>query len=220
MHNRRSVALVPSRSEWCSDSARSLKFSSISPCKMAIMSQLQSFSVSISSMVTTWIQLPGLRTWLKSTWKVSKPVPTPSMSWRNPMFLTEKSEENRQLERFHGNISLVKVVQNDQQCYPECLETPSGWLQCRYRSGTPLPDVPDGENRGEQTVWVVLRQYFCSKSWSEWSVMVSWRCGDSIRMTPVSSSIVTPCSWRPKPKCHFGDKSWKQRLFRIIIGTH
>ena len=28
------------------------------------------------------------------------------------MFLTEKSEENRQLERFYGNISLVKVVQN------------------------------------------------------------------------------------------------------------
>ena len=64
-------------------------------------------------MQTTWIQLPGLRTWLKSTWKVSNPVPTPSMSWRNPMFLTEKSEENRQLEPFYGNISLVKVVQND-----------------------------------------------------------------------------------------------------------
>ena len=42
------------------------------------------------------------------------------------MFLTEKTEENRQLEPFNGNISLVKVVQNDQQCYPECLETPSG----------------------------------------------------------------------------------------------
>ena len=185
---------------------------------MAIISQLQSFTVSISSMQTTWIQLPGLRTWLKSTRKVSKPVPTPSMSWRNPMFLTEKSEENRQLERFHGNISLVKVVQNDQQCYPECLETPSGWLQCRYRSGTPLPDVPDGENRGEQTVWVVLRQYFFNKSCSEWPAMLSWMSGDSVRMTPVSSSMRNPPSWRPK--CHFWDKSWKQKLFRIIIGTH
>ena len=28
-------------------------------------------------------------------------------------FLTEKTEENRQLEPFNGNISLVKVVQND-----------------------------------------------------------------------------------------------------------
>ena len=42
------------------------------------------------------------------------------------MFLMEKSEENRQLDGFFDNISLVKVVQNDQQCYPECLETPSG----------------------------------------------------------------------------------------------
>ena len=42
------------------------------------------------------------------------------------MFLTEKTEENGQLERFYGNISLVKVAQNDLIVYPGCLETPSG----------------------------------------------------------------------------------------------
>ena len=41
-------------------------------------------------------------------------------------FLMEKSEQNRQLNGCYDNISLVKVVQNDQQCYPGCLETPSG----------------------------------------------------------------------------------------------
>ena len=41
-------------------------------------------------------------------------------------FLTEKSDQNRQLEGFYVNIYLVKVVQNDKQCYPGWLETPSG----------------------------------------------------------------------------------------------
>ena len=45
--------------------------------------------------------------------RVSEPTPTPSMSWRKPMFLTEKTEKNRQLEPFYDNISLGKVVQND-----------------------------------------------------------------------------------------------------------
>ena len=42
------------------------------------------------------------------------------------MFLTEKTEENGQIERFYSNISLVKVAQNDLISYPGCLETPSG----------------------------------------------------------------------------------------------
>ena len=42
------------------------------------------------------------------------------------MFLTEKTEENAGIERFYGNISLVKVAQNDLISYPGCLETPSG----------------------------------------------------------------------------------------------
>ena len=42
------------------------------------------------------------------------------------MFLTEKTEENGRIERFYGNISLVKVAQNDLISYPGCLETPSG----------------------------------------------------------------------------------------------
>ena len=42
------------------------------------------------------------------------------------MFLTEKTEENGGIERFYGNISLVKVAQNDLISYPGCLETPSG----------------------------------------------------------------------------------------------
>ena len=118
--------MVPSRSEWCSDSAPSLKISSISPCKTAKMSQLQGFAVSILSKVTTWIQLPGLRTLLNSGWKVSEPTPTPPMSWWTPMFLTEKTEENGHLERFYGNVCLRKVVQNDLIGCPGCLETPSG----------------------------------------------------------------------------------------------
>ena len=42
------------------------------------------------------------------------------------MFLTEKTEENGGIERFYGNISLVKVAQNDLISYPGCLKTPSG----------------------------------------------------------------------------------------------
>ena len=89
-----------------------------------------------------------------------------SMSWWKPMFLTEKTEENRQLERTYGNISLGKVVQNDWICY----------------------------------IWYLGMS------------------GDSIRLTPVSSSIMTPPSWRPK--WHFWDKSSKQKLFLIMDGTH
>ena len=89
-----------------------------------------------------------------------------SMSWWKPMFLTEKTEENRQLERIYGNISLGKVVQNDWICYTGCLGM----------------------------------------------------SGDFIRLTPVSSSIVTPPSWCPK--WHFWDKSSNQNLFIIIVGTH
>ena len=42
------------------------------------------------------------------------------------MFLTEKTEENRQLERIYGNISLVKVVQNDWICYLDVWELSQG----------------------------------------------------------------------------------------------
>ena len=110
---RNSLQLVSSRNKWCPDSVQSLKISTISPCKTAKMGQLQRFTVSILSKVTTWIQLTGLRSWLNSSRKVSEPTLTPPMSWRKPMFLTEKTEQNRQLEPFYGNISLVKVVKDD-----------------------------------------------------------------------------------------------------------
>ena len=76
--------------------------------------------------VNTWSFLPGPGTLLNSVWKVSKPTPTPPMSWWTPIFLTEKTEENGHLERFYGNVCLRKVVQNDLICCPGCLETPSG----------------------------------------------------------------------------------------------
>ena len=45
--------------------------------------------------------------------------------------------------------------------------------------------------------------------------MLSWMSGDSVRVTPVSSLIVTPPSCRPK--WHFGDKSSIQKLFLIMV---
>ena len=77
------------------------------------MTNVQRLTVLISSPLLTWNQLPGPGSELNSSWKVSKPALTSSLSWWKPMFLTEKTEENRQLERIYGNISLVKVVQND-----------------------------------------------------------------------------------------------------------
>ena len=50
------------------------------------------------------------------------------------MFLTEKTEENGQLEQYYGNISLGKVAQNDLISYPGCLESPIRNLQHRDRS--------------------------------------------------------------------------------------
>ena len=50
------------------------------------------------------------------------------------MFLTEKTEENGRIELFYGNISLVKVAQNDLISYPGCLESPIRNLQHRDRS--------------------------------------------------------------------------------------
>ena len=76
--------------------------------------------------VNTWSFLPGPGTLLNSGWKVSKPTPTPPMSWWTPIFLTEKTEENGHLEQLYGNVCLRKVGQNDLICCPGCLETPSG----------------------------------------------------------------------------------------------
>ena len=77
------------------------------------MTNVQRLTVQISLPLLTWNQLPGPGSELNSSWKVSKPALTSSMSWWKPMFLTEKTEENRQLERIYGKILLVKVVQND-----------------------------------------------------------------------------------------------------------
>ena len=43
------------------------------------------------------------------------------------MFLTEKTEDNGQLERVSGINSFWKVVQNDLICYTACLGTLSGY---------------------------------------------------------------------------------------------
>ena len=99
---------------------------------------VQCLPVSILLMLMTWILFTGLRTGLNSGQKVSKPTLTPAMLWRNPMFLTEKTEDKGQLERFSGINSFGKVVQNDLICYTECLGTLSGWLQCRHRSWSTL----------------------------------------------------------------------------------
>ena len=77
------------------------------------MTNVQRLTVLISSPLLTWNQLPGPGSELNSSWKVSKPALTSSLSLWNPMFLTEKTEENRQLELIYGKMSLVKVPQND-----------------------------------------------------------------------------------------------------------
>ena len=77
------------------------------------MTNVQRLTVLISSPLLTWNQLPGPGSELNSSWKVLKPALTSSLSWWKPMFLMEKTEENRQLERIYGQISLVKVAQND-----------------------------------------------------------------------------------------------------------
>ena len=58
------------------------------------------------------------------------------------MFLTEKTEENRQLERIYGNISLVKVVQNDlsQKCHVGHQE---GGVTINDDTGVTLTEFPD-----------------------------------------------------------------------------
>ena len=78
--------------------------------------------------------------------------------------------------------------------------TPAGRCQNRpqphwCRGGSPCSWRRKLRRTGSSTVF--LRQYFFSESFSEWSVMLSRMSGDSLRMTPVSSLIVNPPSWRP-----------------------
>ena len=48
------------------------------------------------------------------------------------MFLTEKTEKNRHLETFYGDISLEKVVQNDLICHSGCLSTYQRTPLCQH----------------------------------------------------------------------------------------
>ena len=102
---------------------------------------VQCLPVSILLMLMTWILFTGLRTGLNSGQKVSKPTLTPAMSWRNPMFLTEKTEDNGQLERFSGINSFGKVVQNDLICYTGCCFWSILGIICNVKTSSGHPSI-------------------------------------------------------------------------------
>ena len=52
--------------------------------------------------------------------------------------------ENRAQEPSYGNISLIKVAQNDLICYTGCQETPSGTSNHHHQSRPPLLDSQNG----------------------------------------------------------------------------
>ena len=99
------------------------------------------------------------------------------------MFLTEKTEENGQLERFYGNISLVKVAQNDLISYPGCLETPSGTSSIVIDRDPPFLTAKMGLFSQVMETKVVSNHH--------WDPLVMSRLHQE---PPVSSSIAIPRS--------------------------
>ena len=99
------------------------------------------------------------------------------------MFLTEKTEENGGIERFYGNISLVKVAQNDLISYPGCLETPSGTSSIVIDRDPPFLTAKMGLFSQVMETKVVSNHH--------WDPLVMQRLHQE---PPVSSSIATPNS--------------------------
>ena len=60
------------------------------------------------------------------------------------MYAILRELENRAQEPSYGNISLLKVAQNDLICYTGCQETPSGTSNHHHQSRPPLLDSQNG----------------------------------------------------------------------------
>ena len=67
--------------------------------------------------------------------------------------------ENRAQEPSYGNISLIKVAQNDLICSTGCQETPSGTSNHHHQSRPPLLDSQNGPLTQVNKAKVVSNHY-------------------------------------------------------------